>query len=96
MSALYGCKVLLGVSGGIALDLTAITGIVEVDAVSRVVDVRAGMFGDVFEEILRRDGRVLSVAGPFDLPFEPMTVDADAWGALYPISRDPTSYQRVD
>ena len=47
-------------------------------------------------EILRRDGRVLSVAGPFDLPFEPTTDDAAAWGALYPISRDPTSYQRVD
>ena len=27
-------------------------------------------------EILRRDGRVLSVAGPFDLPFEPTTDDA--------------------
>jgi hypothetical protein len=41
------------VFGGVGLDLTALTGIVEVDDASLLVNVRAGTFGDVFEEELR-------------------------------------------
>ena len=39
--------------GGLSLDLTALTGIAEVDDTSLLVDVRAGTFGDEFEETLR-------------------------------------------
>jgi alkyldihydroxyacetonephosphate synthase len=39
--------------GGVLLDLTAISGIVGVDRTSMLVDVRAGTFGDVFEDELR-------------------------------------------
>ena len=46
------------------------------------------------DEIIRRDGRVLSVAGPFDIPFDPTSADGQAWAALFPLTRDLTSYQR--
>jgi alkyldihydroxyacetonephosphate synthase len=39
--------------GGVLLDLTNITGIVDIDRTSMLVDVRAGTFGDVFEDELR-------------------------------------------
>ncbi len=39
--------------GGISLDLTAMHGIVDVDDASLLVDVKAGTFGDVFEDDLR-------------------------------------------
>ncbi len=39
--------------GGVALDLTALAGIVAVDHTSLVVDVRAGTFGSDFEDALR-------------------------------------------
>jgi alkyldihydroxyacetonephosphate synthase len=39
--------------GGVLLDLTGISGIVDVDHTSMLVDVRAGTFGDVFEDELR-------------------------------------------
>jgi alkyldihydroxyacetonephosphate synthase len=41
------------VHGGVVLDLGAISGIVDVDADSMVLDVRAGTFGDVLEDELR-------------------------------------------
>ena len=41
------------VFGGVGLDLTAMTGIVDVDDASLLVTARAGTFGDVFEEQLR-------------------------------------------
>jgi len=41
--------------GGVLLDLTALDGIVAVDATSMLVDVRPGMFGDVFEDTLRAE-----------------------------------------
>ena len=39
--------------GGVSLDLTDLTGIADVDDTSLLVDVRAGTFGDEFEETLR-------------------------------------------
>jgi alkyldihydroxyacetonephosphate synthase len=39
--------------GGVSLDLTGLDGIVAVDDASLLVDVRAGMFGDTFEETLQ-------------------------------------------
>jgi alkyldihydroxyacetonephosphate synthase len=41
------------VFGGLSLDLTALDGVVDVDDTALLVDVRAGMYGDVFEETLR-------------------------------------------
>ena len=43
------------VHGGIVLDLTALSGIVDVDAMSRILDVRAGTFGTPLEETLRAE-----------------------------------------
>lgn len=42
------------VHGGVLLDLTALSGIVEVDRISGIVEVWAGTFGDTFEEELQR------------------------------------------
>ena len=47
------CGASVPVFGGVLLDVTALTGIVEVDQTSMLVDVRAGTFGDVFEDDLR-------------------------------------------
>ncbi len=47
------CGGALPIHGGVALDLCALSGIVAVDALSGVVDVRAGTFGDAFEGELR-------------------------------------------
>jgi alkyldihydroxyacetonephosphate synthase len=41
--------------GGVLLDLTALSGIVEVDRTSMLVDVKPGTFGDVFEDELRAE-----------------------------------------
>ncbi len=47
------CGASVPVFGGVLLDLTGLTGIVGVDETSLLVDVRAGTFGDVFEDDLR-------------------------------------------
>ena len=47
------CGASIPVFGGVALDMTAMTGIVDVDDASLLVRVLPGMFGDVFEESLR-------------------------------------------
>jgi alkyldihydroxyacetonephosphate synthase len=49
------CGASVPVFGGVLLDLTAIEGIVGVDTTSMLVDVRAGTFGDVFEDTLRAE-----------------------------------------
>lgn len=43
------------VLGGILLDITPIAGITNVDETSAVVDVRAGTFGDIYENTLRTE-----------------------------------------
>ncbi len=48
------CGASVPVFGGVLLDLTGLTGIVGVDPTSLLVDVRAGTFGDVFEDELRQ------------------------------------------
>ena len=47
------CGGSIPVFGGVALDLTALSGLVAVDPVSGLVDVRAGTFGDELEDNLR-------------------------------------------
>ncbi len=51
------CGASVPVFGGVLLDLTGLTGIVGVDTTSLLVDVRAGTFGDVFEDELREQSR---------------------------------------
>ncbi len=52
------CGASIPVHGGVVLDLCGLEGIVDVDHTSMVVDVRAGTFGDVFEDTLRADHSV--------------------------------------
>ena len=47
------CGASVPVFGGVVLDVTGLSGIVDIDTTSMVVDVRAGTFGDVFEDELR-------------------------------------------
>jgi alkyldihydroxyacetonephosphate synthase len=47
------CGASIPVFGGVALDLTGLEGIVDVDDASLLVTARAGTFGDVFEDELR-------------------------------------------
>ena len=47
------CGASVPVYGGIVLDLTALSGIVDVDDTSLVLDVQAGTFGNVLEDELR-------------------------------------------
>jgi alkyldihydroxyacetonephosphate synthase len=49
------CGASIPVHGGVVLDLCGLEGIVDIDRTSMVVDVRAGTFGDVFEDTLRAD-----------------------------------------
>ena len=52
------CGASVPVHGGVVLDLCGLEGIVDVDHTSMVVDVRAGTFGDVFEDTLRAEHSV--------------------------------------
>jgi alkyldihydroxyacetonephosphate synthase len=47
------CGGSIPVFGGVSLDLTGLAGVTGVDSASLLVDVRAGTFGDTFEETLR-------------------------------------------
>ena len=49
------CAGSVPVHGGVVLDLTTLSGIVDVDATSLVLDVRPGTFGDLLERDLRAD-----------------------------------------
>ena len=49
------CGASVPVHGGVILDLTALSGIVDVDATSLVLDVRPGTFGDLLERDLRTE-----------------------------------------
>jgi alkyldihydroxyacetonephosphate synthase len=54
------CGASIPVHGGVVLDLCGLEGIVDVDRESLVVDVRAGTFGDVFEDALRSEHELTS------------------------------------
>jgi alkyldihydroxyacetonephosphate synthase len=49
------CGASVPVHGGVVLDLCGLTGIVDVDAASRLLDVATGTFGDHLEHTLRTD-----------------------------------------
>jgi alkyldihydroxyacetonephosphate synthase len=52
------CGASIPIHGGVLLDLCRLDGIVDVDRTSLVVDVRAGTFGDVFEDTLRSEHQI--------------------------------------
>jgi alkyldihydroxyacetonephosphate synthase len=52
------CGASIPIHGGVLLDLCRLDGIVDVDRTSLVVDVRAGTFGDVFEDTLRQEHQI--------------------------------------
>ena len=52
------CGASVPLHGGVVVDLTALAGIVDVDATSLVLDVRPGTFGDLLERELRTDHAV--------------------------------------
>jgi alkyldihydroxyacetonephosphate synthase len=52
------CGASIPVFGGVVLDLCGLAGIVAVDDTSLLVDVRAGTFGDIFEDDLRAGYRL--------------------------------------
>ncbi|MDQ1534500.1 MAG: alkyldihydroxyacetonephosphate synthase [Actinomycetota bacterium] len=54
------CGASIPVHGGVVLDLCGLDGIVDVDHESLVVDVRAGTFGDIFEDTLRSEHELTS------------------------------------
>ena len=45
----------LPVAGGIVLDVVALNGVVDFDPLSQIVEVEAGLFGDVFEEHIQSE-----------------------------------------
>jgi len=49
------CGASVPVHGGVALDLTSLRGLVDVDGTSLITEVLPGTFGDVLEDELRRD-----------------------------------------
>jgi alkyldihydroxyacetonephosphate synthase len=49
------CGSAVPVCGGVILDTTAMSGIVDVDATSMILDVLPGTFGDALEDVLRAD-----------------------------------------
>ena len=49
------CGASVPAHGGVALDVTGLSGIVSIDKESKVLDVRAGTFGDVLEDTLRTE-----------------------------------------
>jgi len=52
------CGSAVPVCGGVILDTTAMSGIVDVDATSMILDVLPGTFGDALEDVLRSDHAV--------------------------------------
>jgi alkyldihydroxyacetonephosphate synthase len=80
------------VLGGIVLDCTALTGIVEVDAVSGVVGVRAGTFGPDLERELH-DVHALTV-GHFPQSFDLATVGG--WVACRGAGQYSTRYGKIE
>jgi alkyldihydroxyacetonephosphate synthase len=80
------------VHGGVVLDLTALEGIVAVDDTSLLVDVRAGTFGDVFEDELRSTHRV--TAGHWPQSMELSTVGG--WAACRGAGQYSTRYGKIE
>jgi alkyldihydroxyacetonephosphate synthase len=78
--------------GGVVLDCCGLTGIVDVDSDSMIVDVRAGTFGDVFEDELRDDHGV--TVGHWPQSVELSTVGG--WLACRGAGQYSTRYGKIE
>jgi alkyldihydroxyacetonephosphate synthase len=78
--------------GGVVLDLTAMQGIVDIDAVSGVVEVLAGTFGPDLETELRQ--RCAMTIGHFPQSFDIATVGG--WVACRGAGQYSTRYGKID
>ncbi len=86
------CGASVPVFGGVVLDLCGLTGIVAVDDDSLLVDVRAGMFGDVFEDELR--GRHQATVGHWPQSMALSTVGG--WLACRGAGQYSTRYGKIE
>ena len=86
------CGGSIPVFGGVAMDLTGITGITGVDDTSLLVDVRAGTFGDDFEDELRSAHRL--TAGHWPQSIALSTVGG--WVACRGAGQYSTRYGKVE
>jgi alkyldihydroxyacetonephosphate synthase len=80
------------VFGGVVLDLTAMHGIIEIDAVAGVVEVWAGTFGPDLESELRR--QCAMTIGHFPQSFDIATVGG--WVACRGAGQYSTRYGKID
>ncbi len=80
------------VFGGVVLDITAMQGIIEIDAVSGVVEVWAGTFGPDLEAELRH--RCAMTIGHFPQSFDIATVGG--WVACRGAGQYSTRYGKID
>ncbi len=80
------------VFGGVVLDLTAMQGVIEIDAVSGVVEVWAGTFGPELETELRQ--RCALTVGHFPQSFDIATVGG--WVACRGAGQYSTRYGKID
>jgi alkyldihydroxyacetonephosphate synthase len=86
------CGASVPLHGGIVLDLCALTGIVDVDDVSMVLDVRPGTFGDVLEDDLRAQHSV--TLGHWPQSIELSTVGG--WLACRSAGQYSTRYGKIE
>lgn len=86
------CGGSIPVFGGVAMDLTGLTGITGVDDTSLLVDVRGGTFGDDFEEELRSAHRL--TAGHWPQSIALSTVGG--WVACRGAGQYSTRYGKVE
>ena len=78
--------------GGVVLDMTALSGVVNVDDVSLLLDVRAGTFGDVLEDELRGQHKV--TLGHWPQSIELSTVGG--WVACRGAGQYSTRYGKIE
>ena len=86
------CGASIPVFGGVLLDLTAMQGIIEIDAESGVVEVWAGTFGPELETELRQ--RCAMTVGHFPQSFDIATVGG--WVACSGAGQFSTRYGKID
>jgi len=86
------CGGIIPLFGGISLDLTGLNGIVDVDEVSLLVDVRAGTFGDTFEDALRWDHGLTSGHWPQSIALSTV----GGWVACRGAGQYSTRYGKIE
>ena len=86
------CGASVPVFGGVSLDLCGLDGIVAVDDDSLLVDVRAGMFGDAFEDELRSKHRLTIGHWPQSIALSTV----GGWAACRGAGQYSTRYGKIE